>query len=129
MSERSEFLADVVVCAIEGGIDYWADHREYKLTYEDNGMSATRATPALVSATAEIREHESHDGSAPSWHKLDGEKIEEGIRLIVDGQVQIARTVRNDIYDASMENDAGNIDALGADCIVQAAVFGQLIYG
>lgn len=111
---RDEFLTDVLITAVEGGIGYWADDiTDY--CYDDDDASRRGAT--LVC----------HDEDVYGFRLTLG-LIEDGIKLIADPALQIASDYRREIAQASTDNDAGDIDAGLADCIVQAAVFGSIVY-
>ena len=111
---RDEFLNDCIVNAVEsGGITYWADVCEYM--WDD--------TDGMV-ALAEIQVDDTGER-----YTLDADVINLGIERIRSGEVQINRTVKSWILLGDAENDAAEIDSLAADCIVQAGVLGDIVYG
>lgn len=101
-----EFIDDVITTACEGGINYWAD-------------SFTRTLDR-------IRIVESEDGTT---HHLTITPLVNAMGAIINGMVPINSATRTEITEGVFTNDAGMIDALGADAIVQVAVFGRLTYG
>lgn len=113
--DRAEFLAYTVVAAVEGGINYWAEIKDYQWREDDNG----RMTTASASVRAERGE----------WRELTPETIEAGIAKLKTGEVEINKTVLSWIVTGDALNDATDIDATAADCIVQVALFGELVYG
>ena len=46
--ERSEFLTDVLVTAVEGGIGYWAEAKDYTLGSDRPGEGRDRYASAVV---------------------------------------------------------------------------------
>lgn len=126
-----EFLSDVFITALEGGINYWAWVDEYQhsgdtphaniMDGEDDAKPYT-VTPhtvllgiaAILSARAPYYNPNAPD---PAQRTQCGD-----MKYLTKG---LADTVRS----AVIEQDAGEIDASAADCIVQAALFGEIRYG
>lgn len=61
--------------------------------------------------------------------RVDAAKLAEGVQKLLDGTVGVSSGHRAQLLLAVTENDAGQVDADLADCIVQAAVLGELRYG
>jgi len=114
--ERTDFLGGVLVTAVEGGVNYWAEPRCYDWR-EDERHNFTHVA-------VELRE----DGSS-EWRKVGLDTIERGIEAIRSGRVSLNREITAAIWAGDSANDAGEIDAEGADCIVQAGLFNELVYG
>lgn len=110
---REEFIRDVMTTALEGGISYWATVK---------GMVMVEGYPEIF----QVREHGVMDAA---WSTVDFSRIELGIARIISGEMEICKEIRDAVTIASRDNDACNIDVDGADCIVQAAVFGKLVFG
>ena len=117
---RINFLASIVATAVEGGIGYWAEIRNYHWAHD--GDLTGNLTQAYVEARPQNEEE-------AEWNLVTLPDIERGIAKIKDGSTEIARSVKKDILIADNENDASEIDSEAADCIVQAALFGTLVYG
>lgn len=113
-----EFLADILITAVEGGINYWAQVESYT---HSRGPEYTRAmlTPA--------------DGEAGGWPAkhvvLDTTVVLTGLQRVLGHKVGCGEEVMNWIVSGSLNDDAGEIDADAADVIVQAGIFGELVYG
>ena len=118
--KRRSFLADVIVTAVEGGIGYWAYTRNYTFEYADN----LKKDRDLAFASAEVRE-----GDKPEWHELSPDVVEAGITKLLAGTLGLHRSLLGTLYTANLYNDAWEIDSELADCIVQAALLGEIIYG
>lgn len=115
---RATFLQDVLVAAVEGGTGYWAQVSGYRWS-DDN--------PETGQATFHVLDD---DGIASGdRHLVNLETIATGISRIVQNDVQVRADLRAVIAEASRENDGGLVDADAADVIVQAALFGQVVYG
>lgn len=111
---REQFLEDVLVTAVEGGIGYWAEVAEYR--YRD--------------CHAVIAEREDATGEGPRRFTLSAAKLEEGLARVASPEFKINARQRGEILsDSATNGEACLIDADSADCIVQAAVFGELVYG
>lgn len=116
--ERERFLADIIITAVEGGTGYWASVSAY-----DHPEDSPAETRAIL-------------------HEEDGERYSEvplevtldvvalGIARIKQDGFSIRSELKNDIIVASEKNDdEGLLDAEAADVIVQAGLFGQIVYG
>lgn len=116
--EREEFLADIIVTAVEGGINFWAAVSVYKW----DGLPP-REWHAVV--------HQLNDDESDyveTGVKLDIEAVARGLKLIIDGKL-VNETMLTCIRRADKENDAGEIDSYDASAIVQAGLYGEVIYG
>lgn len=122
--ERTQFLKDLIITAVEGGIGYWSFCRNYD--YKAGTVEVAAMDP------------DDWDGDEDTlddyleWHPVTIETMARGINLICSGECKYAtrgeyvRFMRK----ANRENDgAGMLDAGDADNILQAGLFGELIYG
>lgn len=118
--ERTQFLADIITTAVEGGISYWAEVSHYTWDFNNPGVAFVR-----VYCT------EDDELTPPEGVPVDIEKIAKAISRILDPEIptDLSATNVKMIRDASVENDAGDIDADLADCIMQVAVLGDVIFG
>ena len=114
---RQDFLASVLVTAVEGGINYWAIMTGYHWKQDENHN--------LTSAEVMVLPDE--DGA--EWHKVTVGKIARGIQPILSTDFAVREDILRSIAGANVTNDAGEIDSEAADVIVQAALFGKLVYG
>lgn len=105
-----EFVRDVYVNAIEGGINYWASVGEYWHSNPD---------PAKVYALVEER-----DGDAPLEHRITLDTVVDGIKAVL-----AKPQLRTGLVAHIMALDAGEIDADDADVIVQLGLFEEVVYG
>ncbi|HTE60369.1 MAG TPA: hypothetical protein VK631_08445 [Solirubrobacteraceae bacterium] len=112
--ERTEFLKDIVIGFAEDfGSNPW---RQIKSgTYDpDDGI---------------VTFFEIGDDGMHREHDVTIEIVEAGLAKLRSGECSMNSLMRGAILAADAENDAGQIDAYDADAIVQAGVFGELVYG
>lgn len=136
--ERIEFLTDILITAVEGGIGYWSQADEYRAAPERPAAErgVTLYIPAHEVDAADYRLPVGH-GLIESWGdeipactvRVDLDAIAAGVGLITRGEAGVHSDYIGDIFAASLHNDSGDIDATAADLIVQAAIFGRVIYG
>lgn len=134
--ERENFLADIIICAVEGGTSHWATVHRYK----HNDLPPTKVETVLGEEEtlsedlAPVREKLGRQPTvteaiqAGVLHRVTVNTIQTGIRRIARGEVSINKGLRATISEASAENDASNIDATLSSCIVEAALFGEVRY-
>lgn len=132
--EREEFLAEVIITAIEGGTGYWATVFKYKhadlppaevhaiIAENDAVEDAENDTPPgeTIEAAPFLAEH---------GKRIGIDTIARGLGQITRGEIELGAATRKAIVEAARENDAGEIDADDADVIVQAGLFNKIIYG
>lgn len=133
--EREQFLADIITGAVEGGTSYWAQVSQYQWVdtfgyYEVGKVMVVAGKQQGNEARATLHElNDDETGYKAEGLDLTLDAVATGIGRIVRGDVKIADFLRKQVAEASRENDAGNIDADLADCIAQAALLGDVIYG
>lgn len=111
-TEREQFLADIIISAVEGGTGYWAAVSRYR-----HDCPAADTTATL---------HDEDDGKV---YVLTIDTIATGIGRVLGDGFKVRGDILDQVKCGSRENDAGEIDADGADVIVQAALFGEVVYG
>jgi hypothetical protein len=124
LTEREQFLSDVLITAVEGGVNYWAGVSYYRWQDKDGND-----VPASV--TVHEMDDETGDYKEPGV-PITTKEIGRAIARIMDTTDEIKHLptwVRKDVFGASMDNDAGDIDANIADMIMQIAVLGEVTYG
>lgn len=135
-AERTQFLHDIMITGLEGGVGYWsvADeivrhedddlwYRSYTLYCSEGGKQALecgngkddpckghKVTPDLIArglGLATSKRPENPDKDPTGWHYEN----------------------RKHVILANRENDGGEIDAEDADSIIQLGIFGQVVFG
>lgn len=112
LTARQQFLNDVLITAVEGGINYWAEVSDY-----DHGDDVR---------VASVRILDLEDGRE---YRLTAKMLANPIMQIINGPVQVRDDIRIAIFDGERLLDAAEIDAECADVIVQVALFGRIVYG
>lgn len=111
-----EFMNDVLITAVEGGIAYWA-------RLVQPGDSPDSYVGML------IEEQEPSEGDTPKRAILNADLVARGIAAALAPTFALNSAIRAAICRGASENDGGEIDVEAADVIVQAGMFGGLIYG
>lgn len=118
--EREEFLADILTTAVEGGINSWAEVTEYKW----EGLAHRDYFAVIVDA---------EDDDFPPT-KITIHTIAKGIDVIkgLDYQPNYfgdGGSYWRTFLEAYRTNgEDGDYDAIVADWIVQAGIFGEIVY-
>ena len=121
--ERKQFLFDVFVTAIEGGINFWAAVSQYHWQKPDGSDDLD----GFFATVHELNEDESDYREVGI--NVNSDTIAAGIHRIVSGKCNVHKDYVGSIHNASLENDAGFLDAYDASMIVQAGMLGDVIYG
>jgi hypothetical protein len=110
---NDQFYFDVFTTAMERGSTYWADVLDYYAINNDG-------KPFLLDFCARIRDEESDDKET---YVIDRTTIERGIQYILNdaSNCHVPQTKKNLLE--------GRFDATDADCILQAGIMGEIIYG
>jgi hypothetical protein len=117
----SQIIADQVVTAIEGGINYWC--KSAYLISSENKPDDTiwYAEPKLYEGdfVIEFTLHEPHDGEQ-TVYRLTPEAVRKGLAVLSSNPDRSFRI-------AQIVDEMG--DAETADVFIQACLFGDIIYG
>jgi hypothetical protein len=112
-------IDDIMITALEGGINYWCNRVEVIGDY------LGRYPSEQISRGGTLRLYESDDGIV---FDLTQENFLEGVKMYMEEV-----TNSSNILDTNEENeyciDPSNVDAIVADAIIQFAVAGYLMYG
>ena len=115
LAMTNEFLGYVASAAIEGGINHWARGQDYNPDDE-------------VGSWITIKSAYPTEDNFPKF-RLDRALLVRGIQLIVDDETRpVNRAIQKTLIIAIATDDAGDVDAEVADCIVQVGAFGELVY-
>ena len=110
---------------VPAAVDYWANVSVKERYPERDGWCAIKV--------AYIREQEaSQDGPKVRMdfaeaHVTQG--IERILTLNADGKSMVNDAHYNSILKAVQEDDMSNMDVFDVDCVVQAAMFNEIVYG
>jgi len=118
ISKRTDFLNSILLGALDYA-DYWANVTNYTSERSDQyeGM--------YYGGSADVKDVE---GDTAEWIHVDENTIAKGIEIILTGKhIQPGMTAA--VFQANIESDAGLVDGPLADCILQAGVLGEVVYG
>lgn len=102
MKHSTEQLKDIVITAVEGGTNYWAQSSGYK--------------PNEGKVTLWEMDEE---GKPVNVHKVDLSVIRKGLKIALESEYEHIRIIAvTDILDAEE-----------ADVVVQLGLFGEVVYG
>ena len=113
-------LHGVFVTALEGGIGYWSVCTTYHWSLPDGEDD-------VEGFYADVEETETDEDDAPT-HRIDAACILRGLQFFAQPG-QGYRRVRSVARAVLMGDENVDYDAGDADCIVQAGLFGEVIYG
>lgn len=149
-ADREQILRDVLTCAVEGGINYWANEPTEKgaLQVERIDRDADASVERIVFNVAAVEEC-----SGASVRKgftngartnstvvtLDATALQRALRAIIAGTVTFGgkplgpnstmRKLAPQLVFTKDRDDVPDYDAGDADNLLQAALFGDVIYG
>jgi hypothetical protein len=122
-AERHDFLWGTFVTALESGVGYWCRINSYRPGWAPDMGERT---------DGQVRDYDNFRAEIEceyDCYLVDADVIEKGIEALKNGEAKVNSTILGWIVEGDNENDAGNIDATAADCIVQAGLFGEVVYG
>ena len=118
LSPSDEILSTTIITAVEGGINYWAQVSNYKWDLDDPTVTSVR-----------VHEVEAEHGEYEAGHDIGLDEIAKGMERMLQPEAKIARRIKDTLLTAINSDDGGDIDAEVADCVMQFAVLGELVYG
>jgi hypothetical protein len=137
---REQMLRDIMCTAFEGGCNYWAEARRVQ-----RGGDGGTEYLSFDLRSAEDRV----DKRLGAWVRIDPDAIERGMQRIADSRKPdaprckvapghpsashaacgVCDTIFAAVLTAIADPEGADLDAGDADCIVQAAMWGEIIYG
>lgn len=118
-----ENVVDILSTAFYGGISYWCP----KVTRNNGDTQGMAGNHLWRGGELVFWEDEEETGKNLKPHTMTLDNLLEGIRMYIEGGYTYSRDILD--FDGDVTLDCGMVDAEVADCIVQLAVFGELIYG
>ena len=112
-----ENIDDIMVSALEGGINYWCNKAQVDGKYlgEYASEQISRGGTLIL-----------HDMEEERTELLTKEKLLQGIRMYAE---QIKYGDIFEVIDHELHIDCGMVDAEVADAIIQYALFSEIFYG
>lgn len=119
--ERTQCLADILIGAVEdGGLNGWRQVSRYRYVQAD----PDDACSATLDASVRV-----HDLEEEKVHDVTLDTIATGLRRLAEGEVKACAEIVGAAVYAQRHNDASYFDAYSADAVLQAGLFGELVYG
>lgn len=116
-------LASVLTTALDpgyGGSLYWAEARRYR-DHKFDGDSIG------FWIKAEVRDVEA---GSKAWRTVNLDTVAKGIERVLGGGIKLAPEYLAQVSALlGPDADGGEVDALGADVILQAGLLGDVVYG
>jgi len=113
-SPSNYFLRDLLITALESGINYWCSTLKYD----------------FEKVFASVMEHKDRDAKDPGKvHEINGLVLTQGCLRIAEPTFKVCDDIRNRVLSSWMKKDIIDIDSEAADVIVQAGLFGEIVYG
>jgi hypothetical protein len=113
---QAQFLNDLVVTALEGGSNYWAEFKG--VTLEENGY----VLPFHVRPQG--------DDGVGEWVLVTQEKLHDAVCRVLDGRAApVGRDIRAQFVGYPHDLDSTNMDAEGADVVLQVLTMGAIVFG
>lgn len=117
-----EDIDDIMVSALEGGINYWCDAAKVE---EEDRVADWGHEQIARGGCLKIHVIEPFDDDDTEWYELTKEKFLSGLKRYLQTPGTEITTLPSGNH---MGLDTGQIDANGADEIIQFALFGEVVY-
>jgi hypothetical protein len=119
-----QFCSDIMCTALEGGIGYWAQADKIVQSDEEDCMLH------YVSCKLAALNDDETDFDWSNPYTLDFNAIRRGVERVLHPDFSVRSDIRGWILaDLCDQERGGMIDSEAADVIVQAALFGEIVYG
>lgn len=123
MSHSSKFI-EAIIGASPFSFGSWFHQ------VEDNWNSHLPAPDAEdYRLTVRCDDQDLEEGNLSKEVRLTGTDLQAAAQKIVDGQVDLASSYVHEIRLALQHPDDADVDAIGADAVLQVAIYGDVIYG
>lgn len=113
--DRTQLLKDTLTTAVEGGIAYWCAAK-----------SIERDKDHLVLKV--VGPFDSEDPTT-KWEDITLDVVKRGFERLLDGSVKVNTSTFQTIAADWNDPESCAMDAEGADCVVQAGLLNEIVYG
>jgi len=118
LSIPDQLCKDFLTACVEGGSAYWLACKQVK---RDTDLNVIRLIGCF---------DREHDAPGPaSWGDATAETIRLGIQRILSGSVKVGSHVARDVLMCVLDPDYTGWDAETADCVLQAGLLNEIVYG
>jgi hypothetical protein len=126
-----KLIRDIIITACEGGIGYWSQLQTYDGPAIEDGPTKDDPKGGLPLRIREIEEEEWNGETAVygPWRDLGIDEVVKGLQKMIQEWPESPCTQR--MMAAIANYDSGNYDydAGDADCVIQYAILGEVVYG
>lgn len=110
-----EVCRDFLTTCVEGGSAYWL---ACETVERDEDSNVTKIVGC-----------EDVEDAATKWGDATAETMRQGIERIINGSVAVRADIRGTVLAAVLDDDNCDWDAETADCVLQAGLLGEIVYG
>ena len=114
LSVSDQLAVDLLTTAVEGGCAYWMEADSVERDEELNVLK--------IVGPADVEDPDL------KWPDVTLETIRLGVQRILEGKL-VAAYIQADVLKAVTDPDSTSWDAETADCVVQAGMFNEIVYG
>lgn len=129
LSALEHTASDILITASEGGSNYWArfDKRPIRSVPAEKTYPETVVSDDYVCEGVVLTDIEADQ---PTEFVVTVADIVKALRKIASGKVEVMRSVISASHMVLIgKADGAEFDATDADCVLQVACFGKIIYG
>lgn len=126
---RETMLADIATTAIEGGINYWAQVSSYNFyspylkAYPDDLEPSPNGGGNVYAIIHDVEDDEKE-------YTVTIDVIARGLKNVIAGCKYAGESLQKAAREANRTNETPvEMDSLMADEILQAGLFGEIVYG
>jgi hypothetical protein len=105
---------DLLTAAVEGGSAYWLACHSVK---REESLDVIKIIKPFDRDDPDVR-----------WADVTLETVRDGIQRILEGNL-VNSTIQGDVLRAVTDPDSCSWDAETADCVLQAGMFNEVVYG
>lgn len=129
-NERHLFLVDLLVTFVEGGPYSWFRVNNYKIDKPGTPGYRPGFEGAIgANACARLNAEDPNGGEGwLGWRNLTVETFARGLGRLKQPIEGLHEDYRKRILKEASQNDAGNLDINDVDIIVQAAIYGEIVF-
>jgi hypothetical protein len=120
--KHPQLMSDILCIAVEGGISYWAEGKDFVRDADLNYVSCK-----LRPSRDEGLPYEKGD-PRNDWKHVDAGVIEAAVLRVINENL-CSSGIREWILSDYLDPNSSSIDAEAADVIVQIALFGEVVFG
>ena len=107
----------------EGYCNYWVSE------FDDVKKAELDLGGMVHNYTYAFRVKDLRDEDTPEWLTVTVDTIQRGVELIMNGEIQLNKHTVESIRESVVMDELGALDSEEMDVVLQAGLFGEIIYG